>query len=285
MNAIQSAVFMWFPKSERTAAFSVVCFPFALATVVKYSFISLPKHEYGVSEETLTASEIAESLLICLVATLAILFIKDKPKVFPSFLAMHQKESLGVQWKSMSSNGVFWAILTLSFTVSSIYAGEYRNERNVFFALGVVIGSVIAFRLAVHADGTSTHLVIMRRLVISLAVLRAIEVIYDLFCEAIAKDFVLQVVGIAIGMCTMLVVPIVLSFVADQTYPVVTSIPNLLMFWTGTSLAVVISGRLVAIELAPLLISAVLVLWVREDQDDLDSPLNTPASLRRALIE
>lgn len=164
LGAIQNTVFRWFPKYERTFAFSIACMPVALGTVLKFSLVVFPSHqpdeirpndkEIDRVENSISKIEIVESLIICIFALLAVIYIQDRPHVYPSFMAMQPRENVETQWAAVSSHRVWWAMLTFAFIEAAVFAGEFQHERNLQFAFGFILGAVFSFKFARHVETT-----------------------------------------------------------------------------------------------------------------------------------
>lgn len=117
----------------------------------------------------------------------------------------------------------------------------------------------------------------MRALVLTIFVCKLIEILCELV-DGTLKDIVVSLAGVGLGTCTFLLAPLIMTLVTELTYPIVTAIPNLLMFSVAAVLAVMISQQALWIEVAPLLIGVILALRVDEDDgwDTFRKQTNSP---------
>lgn len=93
LSAIQTSIVIWFPKSERTKAYAISFMPFALAAVLKFN-INFPIHYGGAAIAPIGAVEVLESVFIMVTATLSFYLIKDRPCIYPSFVASLPRSNL-----------------------------------------------------------------------------------------------------------------------------------------------------------------------------------------------
>lgn len=117
----------------------------------------------------------------------------------------------------------------------------------------------------------------MRALVLTIFVCKLIEILCELV-DGTLKEIVVSLAGVGLGTCTFLLAPLIMTLVTELTYPIVTAIPNLLMFSVAAVLAVMISQQALWIEVAPLLIGVILALRVDEDDgwDTFRKQTNSP---------
>lgn len=176
-------------------------------------------------------------------------------------------------------------MLTFTMAEASILSGAFKHDRNIPFVCGVLIGVATSFKLSIYIETTQKFLKTSQSIVIGILVLKLIELIFG----AVPGFFMGAVVSLAavgLGALTFLLVPLTLTFITELTHPVVTHIPQLLIFWITAFTAVIISKRSIWFENIPLAVSAVLVMLTRESDgwESLRQELSSPA-LKKKLLD